>query len=63
MPLALAIFLAVYFGIGFLYALWIFLFGYDKWYVFPVNWALGLPVILLNTYFVVTGKKNPLGRY
>jgi len=63
MPLALAIFLGLYFGIGFIYALWIFLFGYDRWYVFPINWLLGVPVILLDAYFVVTKKKNPLGRY
>ncbi|MBU0649942.1 hypothetical protein KJ605_00405 [Patescibacteria group bacterium] len=62
MPAALAIFLAIYLGVGFVYALWIFLFGYDRWYWFPANWLLGVPVILLMIYFVVTGKRNPLGR-
>jgi hypothetical protein len=63
MPLAITILLAIYLVIGFIYALWIFLFGYDRWYVFPINWLLGPPVLVMMAYFVITGKKNPLGRY
>lgn len=62
MPDVLAILLAIYLIVGFLYALWIFLFAYDKWYWFPINWLLGVPVILLNLYFVLTKKRNPFGR-
>ncbi|MFA5776571.1 MAG: hypothetical protein WC988_03405 [Patescibacteria group bacterium] len=63
MPLAITIFLSVYLIIGFIYALWIFFFGYDRWYWFPINWLLGPPVMVMMAYFVITGKKNPLGRY
>jgi|GEM_PF-1021612 len=63
MSLAITIFLGVYLSVGFVYALWIFFFGYDRWYWLPLNWALGPVVIVIMAYFVVTGKKNPLGRY
>jgi len=63
MPLAITIFLAIYLGIGFVYALWIFFFGYDRWYWLLINCIFGVPVIIMMIYFVITGKKNPLGRY
>jgi len=63
MDTVVSILLIVYLTIGFVYALWVLLFGYDRWYWFPINWVLGVPAILMMIYFVVTGKKNPLGRY
>ncbi|HAZ29349.1 TPA: hypothetical protein DCY43_01150 [candidate division WWE3 bacterium] len=58
----LSILLVIYLTIGLVYAVWILLFGYDRWYWFPINWLAGPPVIVMMIYFVVTGKKNPLGR-
>jgi cell division protein FtsW (lipid II flippase) len=62
MSLVLSIILAIYLIIGLIYALWIFFFGYDRWYNFPINWLFGLPALVMMIYFVVAGKKNPLGR-
>jgi hypothetical protein len=30
-----------YLLIGFLYAVYLLLFSFDKWYWFPINWLLG----------------------
>jgi len=61
MPLVITILFAVYLGIGCIYALWLFFFGYDRWYWFPVNLILGPPTLVVMAYFVIMGKKIRLG--
>jgi len=43
-------FLIIYFGIGLIYALYVWLFGADKWYWLLVN-VIGGPVVII--YLVV----------
>lgn len=55
----LTIFLIVYAVIGFVYACYILLFAFDKWYWFPINFVFGPIVIVFHAYNVlVKGKEE-----
>ncbi|EKE00446.1 MAG: hypothetical protein ACD_22C00022G0004 [uncultured bacterium] len=56
----LLIALAIYLALGFVYALYILLFGYDRWFAFPINMLLGPVFIVYIIYITKTGKKLPL---
>jgi len=49
--------LGIYLGIGLLYALYILLFGYDKWYLFLLNVVFGPPVLLHVVIKTIKGEK------
>ncbi|HSX39834.1 MAG TPA: hypothetical protein VLI92_04580 [Candidatus Saccharimonadales bacterium] len=53
--IVLIIILAIYLLLGFVYAVYILLFGYDGWLAFPINMLFG-PVFLVYLFYLT--KKN-----